>query len=841
MKKLFLFFFLIFLIFPKKVFGFNFLKYENNPLNINYINGYSSQLQSHIFKKDGYYFGIFAVKKPELNYRSLALFKSVDGVNFNMEKEIYNNGQDLSNPRFFQFPNNQIKIYFTTYDQNEIYRIYSLDCDNQFNCGNQKLVLDIDSSDFKETKGVFAGYPLLQENILYLFYGAWGQDGFKVRLAYSSDFENFYKCQNTLVAGGDGPFVFIKDSFLYLFSHQSNGSGIKAFKTSLPLSCQSSFEDLGYVLTRSQSYDANHMIFPSVVDNDNELYLYYVGLGGGQWRLSLAKDFIYKKPIIIIPGFMASWNKRAILYNENVSYNQWKLGAYVKEYKGLIESLRNLGYLENQDFFIFPYDWRKSVENIADDLKNFIDNLNIGSKKFNIVGHSLGGLVGRIYQQKYKNNNLEKLITVGSPHLGVVQSYKPLQYGEIERENTFLWLAQKIILILNKSGFESDKETIRNKFSVLFDLLPAFNFLKNQLGEEIDYQTLDLKNNLLEVYQPNFSEIFDVFTSIYGEKDNQTLAGFILNNQGKIVDQYFEAGDYLVLKKSANQDSDSQSLYLDHGEIIYKKEAIKKIFDLLGLNYQDSQIIEGDKTKISSSLIFMIRSPAVMTVNYQDMLFEEDEGILFIDDAQTGEYDLKVKGVDIGNYQLIIGQITANNDVWEIKNGEIKTIDPEQIDSYLINYNQDYATEIFPSPTTTITPSLNPTPTITPSITPTITPTIFPTLNWTPTPILINNQNSSTNNSFSSTNQNSSTSSNSNQIFSSPNLIPTQVLFSSVKDNNNLQNENQEKPVVLGEKTEEKKDENLFKNNNKKFFIILTMIIIGSSGFILYKKITSNK
>ena len=122
-----------------------------------------------------------------------------------------------------------------------------------------------------------------------------------------------------------------------------------------------------------------------------------------------------------------------------------------------------------------------------------------------------------------------------------------------------------------------------------------------------------------------------------------------------------------------------------------------------------------------------------MTVEFNNSVYSEDEGIIFIPDAQSGSYSLKVQGTDQGEYEVVIGQISENNDIWEKINGEITQLPPSsQVDSYFLNYNNQTAFSIFPTPTITptsiptITPTATPTPTGSPTATPTLTPTTIP-------------------------------------------------------------------------------------------------------------------
>ncbi len=857
----FIFIFLLLLFFVKDIKAFEFIKSPDNPLPVSYIDNYANQLQANIFKEGNIYKGIFVINRPPETYYSLGYFESLNGFDWQMKKEILNTGAELSSPRVLKIQTGYM-LFLTRYDNN-IYRIYSSSCDFNFNCSSSfSPVIMPDTSNNSEKNGVFAGFPYNQDdNRTYLFFGAWGGDGFKIKLAYSDNLINWQRCPDdrSLIVGSDGTSPYIENGNFYLFFHQTDGSGIKLAKTALPLSCSSVFEDQGYQLTRDQSYDQKHMIFPSILNDNGGLKLYYSGLGNdSRWRLNLActgqtclsptptpiptltptltptaiptptstptsTPIPEKTPIIIIPGLMTSWNRDAILHNKTASYNDWKLLSFVKDYGGLIKTLKTINYQEDTDLFLFPYDWRQPIEKTTDDLKNLLQEKIWNSKpnqKVNLVGHSLGGLVARIFAQK-NTDKVNKIISVGSPHFGAVQVYKPLEAGEIDRASTFLWLAEKIVLILNKSTVENDRVTIANKFPVAKDLFPTFNFLKDSQGNEISIDNLTIKNSFLASYNQNFSDIFPIFTALYGEKDSQTPAGFIIQSadtvnqllgnypDGQPKSSLYDAGDYTILSKSANQDSDSTKVNFDHGEIIVKKNVIKKILSLLNISFSDDQIIEGQVTKISSSLIFLIKSPATMTVEFNDSKYIEDEGIIFIPDAKSGNYNLKVQGVDQGKYGIVVGQISENNDIWENINGEITKLPASsQIDDYNILYNNQTALSIFPTPT--IAPTATPTPTLVPTTIP------------------------------QSTNSSSST-------ISSTNNQPTQSLVSNPFLSKETSSDvlgissKQEKLIIptieVTKQIEKQKDTKKLSNIWDYIWPFTTSLILGGIGYLLRKKI----
>jgi len=142
------------------------------------------------------------------------------------------------------------------------------------------------------------------------------------------------------------------------------------------------------------------------------------------------------RPLVILPGIGASWNTEAMVDNRVVDDSQWKMTPFVNVYDRFIETAQNNGYQLGTNFFVWNYDWRKSLGEIATDLNEFISsNSKLQSaSKIDFVDHSLGGLVARTWIQNFdtgQNRKTHKLITVGSPHYGVVQAYEALAGGKV--------------------------------------------------------------------------------------------------------------------------------------------------------------------------------------------------------------------------------------------------------------------------------------------------------------------------------------------------------------------------------------------------------------------------
>lgn len=105
---------------------------------------------------------------------------------------------------------------------------------------------------------------------------------------------------------------------------------------------------------------------------------------------------------------------------------------YSGAYQETINFFESNGYTLDKDFFVFPYDWRKDIALTAILLDTKINEIKsqTGSTKVDIIAHSMGGLVARNYiQDAPRAQNVRKLFTLGTPHLGTPYFIKALRYG----------------------------------------------------------------------------------------------------------------------------------------------------------------------------------------------------------------------------------------------------------------------------------------------------------------------------------------------------------------------------------------------------------------------------
>lgn len=75
---------------------------------------------------------------------------------------------------------------------------------------------------------------------------------------------------------------------------------------------------------------------------------------------------------------------------------------------------------EGFDTYIFSYPTVQFNHNVTlENLHNLITQLlDLKNTNITLVGHSMGGLVARLYQTTYNNSHVKRIITLGTPHNG---------------------------------------------------------------------------------------------------------------------------------------------------------------------------------------------------------------------------------------------------------------------------------------------------------------------------------------------------------------------------------------------------------------------------------------
>ena len=119
--------------------------------------------------------------------------------------------------------------------------------------------------------------------------------------------------------------------------------------------------------------------------------------------------------------------------------------------------------VRNPNFFVFPYDWRKSNAETADELARFVDFIRLvqpDADQVDMVAHSMGGLVARRFILDHPGK-VGKLVTLGTPWLGAPKAFAALETGDFDD------------IVLNLIVRKSVLKSLAEFFPGMHELLPS--------------------------------------------------------------------------------------------------------------------------------------------------------------------------------------------------------------------------------------------------------------------------------------------------------------------------------------------------------------------------------
>lgn len=364
-----------------------------------------------------------------------------------------------------------------------------------------------------------------------------------------------------------------------------------------------------------------------------------------------------KHKLIFIPGLGGSWNTRAMVYNSVVGDNEWYMTPFIRNYDSFLKGLENNGMVKNTDYFVWNYDWRKPLPTIVNKLDTYIDN-NVGpDEKFDIVGHSLGGLVGRLWLQNNKNDpRIGEVVAMGSPQSGAIDAYSMWKNGKITGNDDLATIALNVLMQLQKKNKQNYVETLRTYAPILKDLVPTFNFLRNDDNV--------FNNNYLKSMNLTASNIFDKYFSVVGV--GKSTVEWINSNSSKNKYTYGNGDGTVLIKSAAFSEDEYLSLFSNHGEIV--QEGGKNVLERFGYNGNDLVNYDLD---LSNKRILFIGSPAYISAVCGSKTYISDEsGFLILNNKERCV--ISVVGTNNGTYHLVVGNV-ADSDSWRYFEDEIKT------------------------------------------------------------------------------------------------------------------------------------------------------------------------
>jgi hypothetical protein len=404
--------------------------------------------------------------------------------------------------------------------------------------------------------------------------------------------------------------------------------------------------------------------------------------------------------VIIIPGLGASWNTRAMVYNDTVPDESWSMTPFVNNYKYLISGLEKNGLVKDKDYFIWNYDWRRPVSEIVEKFDVFVDQKVNNDEKVSIIGHSLGGLTARIWAQNHGGDvRLNKVFSLGAPQLGVVEAYDVWNGAQIDSKDAS-GIALNILLALQKNKKPTKIETIRSFAPVIKDLLPVYDFVKVGNTKK-GFSDLSIVNDYLLSENVGLSSLTNISTMIgVGESTKEWVnlgkKGIFdrmmgIWQDGRPLSYKLGDGDNTVLKKSAAVGNNITELASNHGDVVDKN--VNNIIGELGLGVTESS---GLMNNLDNKLIFFIGSPAKLNVGCDSYpLVENDsEGFVVVDGENVSTCRITIIGTGNGVYHLVTGK-NGQPESWKyfeniISVGKTETFLVDGISGNLKGNNKDF-------------------------------------------------------------------------------------------------------------------------------------------------------
>lgn len=354
--------------------------------------------------------------------------------------------------------------------------------------------------------------------------------------------------------------------------------------------------------------------------------------------LTLAPAQAKERPVLVIPGIMGSKlcdQTNKVIWGDRYSYtferiNRLRLPSNPSQrdktikscglidainiiplfwesdqYNVLISKLKQIGYASNE-IIIFDYDWRLSNFENALNLKSFIESRTSPDKKIDVIAHSMGGLIARIYIQKFNGNRfVNNFLLFGTPNLGSAKIFRRLRDGFdswpdalsgglLEIQRTILSFPSTYQLMPTYKeccGFSVNLDPVRAEYVDILDvavwdrfswLPPEYRVgdrrssLENHLREAAQLKTL-LRNPIFK--HPEDSARVHYIANGFEETWSRV---FFHPQSGKIVGATPHVGDGTVLLFSATNGVPSQvQISLKEHELVFSGKEAELITELV--------------------------------------------------------------------------------------------------------------------------------------------------------------------------------------------------------------------------------------------------------------------
>ncbi|HVO75025.1 MAG TPA: alpha/beta fold hydrolase [Ignavibacteriaceae bacterium] len=240
--------------------------------------------------------------------------------------------------------------------------------------------------------------------------------------------------------------------------------------------------------------------------------------------------------------------KASPLRNDSLNNLRNELNAVPMDlYKGFFDNLEQNDYIldnydnnhnQGENLFCFTYDWRKDNRTIAGLLSDFIDSVRewTGAAKINLIGHSMGGIVAKTCIKIYDKSRIDKVVFIGTPHLGAAEMMTVMLKGKL-----FEWL--------NFFVAEVSVKSLSRNLPSCYQLIPSAAYFNLQLKNNIS-SGVEIYSDCLQLPNGNFTNYSEMnaYLKNYKSSFNENLNSALIDSAELFKDSisFVDFGDVKV-------------------------------------------------------------------------------------------------------------------------------------------------------------------------------------------------------------------------------------------------------------------------------------------------------
>lgn len=370
-----------------------------------------------------------------------------------------------------------------------------------------------------------------------------------------------------------------------------------------------------------------------------------------------------------VPGMGGSWNAEAFAsctFDNDPSH--WSLSSLAEStYNPILMALSEAGW----DVKPFYYDWRQVIPSNASALANAINSQTSTGENVSLVGHSMGGLVGREYLTQTAGDKLDKFLTAGSPHMGSPLSYPAWSGGEIWSDSWIQKTAMTLYLKHCGGLFANPREAVQNGIPSVGNLLPIFNYLKTGKSFK-DWSTMNVKNTW---HLDNDFDTHGVASETISGDNYLTLSAIQTKSpstkdlnagnwlDGKPAGKIFSpVGDGSVLVDASNIPGVPNVVLFnqDHEGLVNTSEGISEILSFLGT--PSIPTLPSNYEEPKSALILIGYPASFWVTDEQGKIINDKNGMVSIINPKAGTFKLNLLPKS-GNTLFVVAQFLPSGQV----------------------------------------------------------------------------------------------------------------------------------------------------------------------------------